>query len=298
MATPASDVYSAGVVAFEMLTGELPFPAETPVGVAMRHVNDAPPRPSRIAPGVPREVDAIVLRALAKDPTRRWPTVGAFARALRSWRDSAAAAPAPRTAPPRPVVAESRGSLVPTVIVVLLVAGALAALLWTGFRTIANGVPPRPTPLSDVPAITGALETPTANEPAPVIVIEEGPGPTPTLIVTQEPVETPPTPPPTAVVAPTIAPAVQASVIVPDLQGLTIAETTRALLPLDLRIALNQPVFSDTIPMNSVAAQDPPPGTSVAPGGVVRVCLSRGRSPFGAGQPLWTMDRSDPGASC
>jgi serine/threonine-protein kinase len=286
MATPASDVYSAGVVAFEMLTGELPFPAETPVGVAMRHVNDAPPRPSRIAPGVPREVDAIVLRALAKDPTRRWPSVGAFARAMRSWRESAAAAPAPLTAPPRPVAAESRGSLVPTIVVVLLVAGALAALLWSGFRTIANGDSPRPTPLSDAPAITGGLETATANEPAPVIVIEEGPEPTPTPIVAQEPAETlPPTPPPAEIVAPTIAPAGQASVTVPNLQGLTIAETTRALLPLDLRIALNQPVFSDTIPMNSVAAQDPPPGTSVAPGGFVRVSLSRGRSPFGAGQP-------------
>src|ERR687889_954624 len=87
MATPASDVCSVGVVAFEMLTGELPFAAETPVGVAMRPVQDPAPRPSAVVPGLPPLVDPIILRALAKDPTRRWNSAGAFARALRDWRN-------------------------------------------------------------------------------------------------------------------------------------------------------------------------------------------------------------------
>src|SRR5688500_12203364 len=138
MATPASDVYSAGVVAFEMLTGELPFAAETPVGVAMRHVHDPAPRPTQVVPGLPPQVDAIILRALAKDPTRRWGSAGAFARALRDWRQ--AGPPAPVTRAPQveaPVAAPSaRGSLAPTVVGVILVIAALGTLLWTGFRNL------------------------------------------------------------------------------------------------------------------------------------------------------------------
>ncbi len=86
MATPASDVYSAAVVAFEMLTGRLPFEAETPVGVALRHVNDPAPAPSRLRPGLPPAVDRLVLRAMAKDPTRRFPSAGSFAREMGDWR--------------------------------------------------------------------------------------------------------------------------------------------------------------------------------------------------------------------
>src|SRR5688500_19510790 len=99
MATPASDVYSVGVVAYEMLTGELPFAAETPVGVAMRHVHDPAPRPTQVAPSLPPQIDPIILRALAKEPTRRWGSAGASARALREWRNMAPpgpVAPAPR----------------------------------------------------------------------------------------------------------------------------------------------------------------------------------------------------------
>lgn len=86
MATPASDIYSAGVVAFEMLTGALPFAAETSVGVAMRHVHDEPPLPSSLRPGVPPAVDGLVLRALAKDPTKRFASAGEFAAVMANWR--------------------------------------------------------------------------------------------------------------------------------------------------------------------------------------------------------------------
>ena len=98
-----------------------------------------------------------------------------------------------------------------------------------------------------------------------------------------------PDPPPTAdagETVPTIAPVAEAVVVVPNLQGLTIGGTMGALLPLDLRLMQDQPVYSDTVPLNAVAAQDPPPGTRVAPGATIRVSLSRGPSPFpAAGQP-------------
>jgi beta-lactam-binding protein with PASTA domain len=85
---------------------------------------------------------------------------------------------------------------------------------------------------------------------------------------------------------PTIAPVDEAVVTVPDLRGQTIGSSLGALLALDLRLTLDQPVYSDTIPLNAVAAQDPPPGTAVSPGATIRVSLSRGSSPFAAaGQP-------------
>lgn len=84
-AIPESDLYSTGVVLFEMLTKRLPFEADTPVGVAMKHVNEPPPSPSQINPAIPPEVDAIVLKALAKDPRDRYPSGGQLAAALRHW---------------------------------------------------------------------------------------------------------------------------------------------------------------------------------------------------------------------
>ena len=277
MATPASDVYSAGVVAFEMLTGELPFAAETPVGVAMRHVHDPAPRPSHVVPGLPPQIDPIILRALAKDPTRRWNSAGAFARALRDWRK---AGPRPAvTQVPQPVATAppARGSLAPTVVIVILVLAALAALLWTGFRNLPDPVEPTPSSvlMPPDPVITGGVEdTANSGEPAPQIVPADQPLPDPTP--TTDAGET----------VPTIAPVAEAVVVVPNLQGLTIGGSMGALLPLDLRLMQDQPVYSDTVPLNAVAAQDPPPGTRVPPGAIIRVSLSRGSSPFpAAGQP-------------
>jgi serine/threonine protein kinase len=86
MATPESDIYSLGVIAYEMLTGQLPFDADSAVGIAMRHLNDPPPDPSEINPDVPPEASDLVLQALEKNPTRRFPTAGAFARAMGDWR--------------------------------------------------------------------------------------------------------------------------------------------------------------------------------------------------------------------
>jgi eukaryotic-like serine/threonine-protein kinase len=70
---PRSDIYSLGVVLFEMLTGTVPFRGDTPFATASKHVSDPAPPPSDRSPTVPPDLDAIVLRALAKDPGSRFP---------------------------------------------------------------------------------------------------------------------------------------------------------------------------------------------------------------------------------
>jgi len=70
--TPASDIYSVGIVLYEMLTGLVPFTGDTPLEIAMKHLSTTPLPPSEARPDVPHELDSIVLRALAKNPEDRY----------------------------------------------------------------------------------------------------------------------------------------------------------------------------------------------------------------------------------
>jgi beta-lactam-binding protein with PASTA domain/predicted Ser/Thr protein kinase len=67
-----SDLYSVGVVLYELLTGVVPFSGDTPVEIAMKHLSSTPEPPSRKRAEVPRDLDMVVLRALAKDPADRY----------------------------------------------------------------------------------------------------------------------------------------------------------------------------------------------------------------------------------
>ena len=80
--TLRSDIYSIGVILYEALTGRVPFAGDSAVAVALKQVSEAPRRPSAINPNIPPALDAVVMRALAKDPEARFKDADAFLKAL------------------------------------------------------------------------------------------------------------------------------------------------------------------------------------------------------------------------
>lgn len=78
-----SDIYSLGIVLFEMLTGKKPYEGETPIQIAYRHVHDRVPAPSTLTPAITKDVDMLVLRATAPDPGLRYQSAEEFQGSIR-----------------------------------------------------------------------------------------------------------------------------------------------------------------------------------------------------------------------
>ncbi|HET7036187.1 MAG TPA: protein kinase [Thermomicrobiaceae bacterium] len=265
---PAADLYAAGVVLFELLTGQLPFPGDDPLQVMYRQVHSTPPAPSTLNPAIPPSLNAAVLRALDKDPSRRYSSAAAMWRALlRAWNASPRASQAAPAMAVRPLSrARTAGELgharyavgVATAAALLLLAALGVSSYQLGSRT---RLAPAATTAANVPVVE-TLPTPTPSGPPPdeptpaaAQVFATAPTWTPERMLTPEPVALPQ--PVVTVPDPAAAPATHtpAPTPTPTPPALT-PEPTPVATPANQTELASEPVDSAKVTVQSDA---PPP---------------------------------------
>ncbi|MEE4274646.1 MAG: Stk1 family PASTA domain-containing Ser/Thr kinase [Thermoleophilia bacterium] len=276
VADARSDVYGAGVVLYEMLTGRVPFDGETEVAIAWQHVHEAPPRPRELQASVSEALEAVVLRALAKDPGARFQTAAEFAAALVAV--AAAERPAPGTD-------EEHGQ---TPVVVADAAGAQAPAA----DTDEAGSRPPAAPAAAPPPATAVAAAPATDAAATALVPGAGGATAATALAGPSP---PVAPQPAATgrrsrwwiatVAVVLAAAavalgywlfsLTAGPAVPEVVGSSETAARGAIQGEGLRVVTRRE-YVDGVPAGYVSRQKPRAGVEVADGARVEIWVSRG----------------------
>ena len=191
-----SDIYSLGVILYEMVTGRVPFDADTPFAIIMKHINDPLPLPRQVYPQLPESVERVILKTLSKNPNDRYQTAGEMAQALQQALVAPAVPIASAEATARPVVRPQEVRAAPPAVTVPAAEkprlSLVPLLVGVGFLLLvlaAVGVyfALRPSPATPTPPAQ-ALATPV---PSPTFTPVPTATPAPTDTPTPAPTDTP-----------------------------------------------------------------------------------------------------------
>jgi len=277
-----ADVYSLGVVLYEAATGTLPFDADTPIAIALRHMHEPPPLPRRDGARLSRDLEGIILKALAKDPDRRYRSAQDMADDLTGrtahWRT---ATPAESTAivraaesPPRPGAARRSMPLMAAAVVLLATFGGMA-WGWQVLNAYLN------VPEVQVPDFVGRnlveAETMARQRHVNVQVVQQVHNATmPTgSVVSQDPAAGASVKVNRAVgLVTSLGPEM---VTVPDVRRRSLEDSRFSIEQTRLLVGEIRETYDATVPSGFTITQDPAPGASVARGTPVNVTVSKGQ---------------------
>lgn len=288
-ATVASDIYSVGVILFEMLTGTLPYAGDTPIAVALKHAQEPTPSARAVNPSVPRALDGVVAKAMAKDPGARYPSMLAMLRDLRhaeecirmgrplSWSPMDAGGAGMESGDEEEAFAEpprrwDGWRLITTVLtfVVLALAAGLAGFFFTGYGMPKDVVVPEIVGKSRVEAeemldqvglSMKVVQEQHSDQPVNHVIYA---APEPGRQVTEG-----------REIRVTLSKGPE-TVRVPDLLHTTLAEAKRVLTEAGLKAGAIRDRYDDVVPKGQVVAQDPGPDRHVIRGTQVMLTVSKG----------------------
>ena len=234
-----SDLYAAGILLFEMVTGQVPHEGESPLSIAYQHVNSDVPPPSSLRPGIPVEVDALVVTSTRRDPAQRYQSAQEFLADARRVR---AMLPAPRP------FNEAR----PTLVVSSDPSTSSAATRAPQFAPSTQKLPPAS---SASPQRTAHRR----RSKAPVIIV---------LVLACVAAA--------AIGGWYLATHVGSTVPTPNLVGLNVDQARQQLASSGRGLTVGGEAFSETIPPQSIVSSDPIAGAGVREAGTIDVIVSKG----------------------